>query len=103
MNQISKMSYNYIKNIKDKEQKVLSYYKRIYTIEQPKIFAIPKRKKGTKKNVPKDGSNKEHVEDEKAEKAEKNTEKKDVNHIKSEKDIKDEKKLTKKIVVNMDD
>ena len=100
MNQLSKMSYNYIKNIKDKEQKVLSYYKRIYTIEQPRIFAIPKKKKGTKKNVSRDGSNKEHVEDEKDDK---NTEKKDVNHIKSEKDIKDEKKLTKKRVVIMDD
>jgi len=103
MNQLSKMSYNYIKNIKDKEQKVLSYYKRIYTIEQPRIFAIPKKKKGTKKNVSRDGSDKEHVEDEKDEKDDKKTEKKDINHIKSEKDIKDEKKLTKKIVVNMDD
>ena len=84
-------SYNYIKNIKDKEQKILSYYKRIYTIEQPKIFAIPKQKKGTKKNVSRNGINKEHVEDEK------NTEKKDVNYIK------DEKKLTKKRVVIMDD
>jgi hypothetical protein len=98
-------SYNYIKNIKDKEQKVLSYYKRIYTIEQPKIFAIPKRKKGTKKNASRDGSsNKEHIEDEKYEKdKEKDKEKKDENHIKSERDMKDEKKLTKKRVVIMDD
>ena len=51
MNQLSKMSYNYIKSVKDKEQKILSYYKKINSIEQPKILAIPKRKKNTKKNL----------------------------------------------------
>ena len=92
MNQLSKMSYNYIKNIKDKEKKVLSYYKRINNIEEPKIFAVPKVKKGTKKNISRDIKPVEEKEDTNH-----------INHIKSEKDIKDEKKLTKKRVVIMDD
>ena len=34
--------YNYLKSIKDKETKVLEYYKRIHKVEQPKIHKIPK-------------------------------------------------------------
>jgi hypothetical protein len=90
MNQLSKMSYNYIKSIKDKEIKILNYYKRINNLKEPKIFAVPKVKKGTKKNIPKDIKNIEDSKEEKEEKEEK-------------KDTKDEKKLTRKRVVNMDD
>ena len=32
MNQLSKIAYNYIKSRNDKEQKVLSYYKKINSI-----------------------------------------------------------------------
>jgi len=109
MNQLSKMSYNYIKSIKDKEQKILAYYKRINSIEQPRIVAIPKKiKKNTKKNL--DNTNKldnTHKLDENNEllitKEDKN---KDINNYEKnyEKNYgkkEDEKKLTKKRVVDM--
>ena len=80
-------SYNFAKSIKDKEHKILNYYKRINNVKEPKIFAVPKVKKGTKKNISKDIK---PLEDSKEEKEEK-------------KDIKDEKKLTKKRIVIMDD
>ena len=54
MSKMSNMSYNFAKSIKDKENKVLNYYKRINSLEQPKIFIVPKIKKGTKKNIIKD-------------------------------------------------
>jgi len=91
MNQLSKIAYNYIKNRNDKEQKVLSYYKKINSVEQPKIFAIPKRKKGTKKNIDKNIDN--------IKKKEENDE---LLNKKDEK-IEIEKKLTKKRVVDMGD
>jgi len=92
--------YNYTKSIKDKEQKILNYYKRISNInniDQPKIFIVPKRKKGTKKNIARD--NKDIVSND----DQSDTNKLIENHIKSEKDEKDEKKLTKKRIVIMDD
>ena len=96
MNQLSKMSYNYIKNIKNKEQKILSYYKKINNIEQPKILAIPKRKKNTKKNLDNtkklDENNELLINKEEKNKNSDNYEKKE-----------DEKKLTKKRVVDMGD
>jgi hypothetical protein len=96
MNQLSKMSYNYIKNVKDKEQKILSYYKKINSIEQPKILAIPKRKKNTKKNLDNtkklDENNELLINKEEQNKNSDNYEKKE-----------DEKKLTKKRVVDMGD
>ena len=96
MNQLSKMSYNYIKSVKDKEQKILSYYKKINSIEQPKILAIPKRKKNTKKNLDNtkklDENNELLINKEEKNKNSDNYEKKE-----------DEKKLTKKRVVDMGD
>ena len=90
-------SYSFTKSIKDKEQKILSYYKKINNVEQTKIFIVPKRKKGTKKNISRDSTRdkNELIKDEKDEKDEKD--------IKYDKDIKDEKKLTKKRVVDMGD
>ena len=88
-------SYNFAKSIKDKEQKILNYYKRINNVKEPKIFAVPKVKKGTKKNIARDIKPLEDKED----KEHTNQ----IIHIKSEKDIKDEKKLTKKRIVIMDD
>ena len=99
MNQLSKMSYNYIKSIKDKEIKILNYYKKINNLKEPKIFAVPKVKKGTKKNISRDIKN---IEDSKEEKEEKK-DTKDTKDTKDIKNIKDEKKLTRKRVVNMDD
>ena len=96
MNQLSKMSYNYIKSVKDKENKILSYYKKINSIEQPKILAIPKRKKNTKKNL--DNIKKLYENNELL--ISKEDENKDLdNYGKKE----DEKKLTKKRVVDMGD
>ena len=40
--------YSFVKSIKDKEQKILNYYKRINNTKQPKIIAIPKKRKITK-------------------------------------------------------
>jgi len=91
MNQLSKIAYNYIKNRNDKEQKVLSYYKKINSDEQPKILVIPKRKKGTKKNIDKNIDNIKKTEEN--------------NELLNKKDekIEIEKKLTKKRVVDMGD
>ena len=41
--------YSFSKSIKDKEQKILNYYKRISNVELPKIITIPRKKKVTKK------------------------------------------------------
>ena len=85
--------YSFNKSLKEKEDKILNYYKRISNIEQPTIFIVPKKRKVTKKNISREGTtndmklNSELIE----------------NHIKSEKDEKDEKKLTKKRIVIMDD
>ena len=97
MSNMSKMSYNFAKSIKDKENKVLNYYKRINSLEQPKIFIVPKIKKGTKKNIIKDKQkdNINEVNESMNEKQE---------HDKKERDKKEhEKKLTKKNIVIMDD
>jgi hypothetical protein len=90
MNQLSKIAYNYIKSRNDKEQKILAYYKRINSIEQPKILAIPRRKKGTKKNT------------DNIKKTDENNENNELLNKKDEK-IEIEKKLTKKRVVDMGD
>ena len=82
--------YNFSKNIKDKEQKILNYYKRISNIEQPKLTIIPKKKKGTKKNMSREGLKDNSIKDNEL-------------VVKDEKYEKDEKKLTKKRIVIMDD
>ena len=97
MNQLSKMSYNYIKSVKDKEQKILSYYKKINSIEQPRILVIPRRKKETKKNT----ENKNLKTKEEEEKNELLN--KEDNEDKQNKIEMDKKKLTKKRVVDMGD
>ena len=93
--------YSFSKSIKDKEQKILNYYKRISNVELPKIITIPRKKKVTKKNMSREGLKEDRKEDSKEDS---NKDNKIVeNHIKSEKDEKDEKKLTKKRIVVMDD
>jgi len=97
-------SYNLVKSIKDKEKNILSYYKKIYNTEQPKIFIVPKRKKGTKKNLD-NTKNKETKEtkeskDDKEDKEDKEDKKKDSDNSERKED---EKKLTKKRVVDMGD
>ena len=82
--------YNFSKNIKDKEQKILNYYKRISNIEQPKLTIIPRKKKGTKKNMSREGLKDNSIKDNEL-------------VVKDEKYEKDEKKLTKKRIVIMDD
>lgn len=91
-------SYNLVKSIKDKEKNILSYYKKIYNTEQPKIFIVPKRKKGTKKNLD-NTKNKENKES-KDDKEDKEDKKKDSDNSERKED---EKKLTKKRVVDMGD
>lgn len=85
--------YNYKNNIKDKENKILNYYKRINNIEQPKLFIVPKKKKVTKKNIARDNNQDNNKDSEKNESE---------NHIKSDKDEKEQNKLTKKRIVIMD-
>jgi len=43
--------YNYLKSIKDKEQKIVNYYKKISQNGNIKTKPIPKQKKRTKKNL----------------------------------------------------
>ena len=93
MNQLSKIAYNYIKNRNDKEQRVLAYYKKINNVEHPKFIIIPRRKKGTKKNI----------ENEKFKKKEEES-----NELLNKEDQlnkieMDKKKLTKKRIVDMSD
>ena len=62
-------SYSFSKSIKDKEQKILNYYKRLSNIEQPNIVVIPKRNRTrthTKKHINKfhlDITNKNAIND----------------------------------------
>lgn len=86
-------AYNFAKSIKDKEQKILNYYKRINNVKEPKIFAVPKVKKGTKKNISRDIKLLEDKDEKKEDKLEKD----------DKDDKRDEKKLTKKRIVIMDD
>ena len=102
MSNMSNMSYNFAKSIKDKENKVLNYYKRINSLEQPKIFIVPKIKKGTKKNIIKD-KQKDNI-NEVNESMNYKQEHDKTEHDKQERDKKErEKKLTKKNIVIMDD
>lgn len=61
--------YSFSKSIKDKEQKILNYYKRFSNIEQPNIVVIPKRNRTrsrTKKHINKfhlDITNKNAIND----------------------------------------
>jgi hypothetical protein len=43
--------YNYLKSIKEKEQKIIHYYRKVSNINKEKITIIPKQKKRTKKNI----------------------------------------------------
>ena len=86
--------YNYLKSIKDKEQTILSYYKKISQNGNIKTKHIPKQKKRTKKNIfkPKMNDKKEGDDD-------------DEEPISiTDKDKKEKEKLTKKKqIVIMDD
>ena len=102
MSNMSKMSYNFAKSIKDKENKILNYYKRINSLEQPKIFIVPKIKKGTKKNMIK-YKQKDNINEVNESMNEKQEHEK-TEHEKKEHEKKEhEKKLTKKNIVIMDD
>ena len=70
--------------------KILNYYKRISNIEQPKLTIIPRKKKGTKKNMCREGLKDNSIKDNEM-------------VVKDENYEKDEKKLTKKRIVIMDD
>jgi len=86
--------YNYLKSIKDKEQTILSYYKKISQNGNVKTKPIPKQKKRTKKNIfkPKMNDKKEGDDDEE-----------EPISI-TDKDKKEKEKLTKKKqIVIMDD
>jgi hypothetical protein len=88
--------YNYLKSIKDKEQTILSYYKKISQNGNIKTKPIPKQKKRTKKNIfkPKMNDKKEGEED--------NDEEEPISI--TDKDKKEKEKLTKKKqIVIMDD
>ena len=104
ISKISNVSYNFAKSIKDKENKVLNYYKRINSLEQPKIFIVPKIKKGTKKNMIKykQKDNINEVNESMNDKEKKEYEKKEYEKKEHEKK-EHEKKLTKKNIVIMDD
>jgi len=94
--------YNFLKDLKDKEESILKYYRRISNSEKPQPKIIPKQKRLTKKNAFKleiskeinkeGGEHREHSEEDKEDKEER------------EKKIADNmKKLTKKNIVIMDD
>ena len=83
----SSEKYNYLKSIKEKEQKLLQYYKKVSSINKEKITIIPKQKKRTKKNI-----KIEEKEDKFLSVVEKEKEKE-----------KETEKKTKKQIVNMDD
>jgi len=88
--------YNYLKSIKDKEQTILSYYKKISQNGNIKTKPIPKQRKRTKKNIfkPKMNDKKEGEED--------NDEEEPISI--TDKDKKEKEKLTKKKqIVIMDD
>jgi len=87
--------YNYLKSIKDKEQTILSYYKKISQNGNIKTKPIPKQKKRTKKNIFKPKMNdKKKVDDDEEEEPISIT----------DKDKKEKEKLTKKKqIVIMDD
>mgnify|MGYP000689705825 FL=1 len=56
---------NYLKSIKEKEHKILNYYKKIHNKDSVKDKPIIKKRKRTKKNVGKDrlGVKKDETED----------------------------------------
>jgi len=86
--------YNYLKSIKEKEQKILSYYKKISQNGNIKAKPIPKQKKRTKKNNLKPKLNDKKEEDDNDEEPISIT----------DKDKKEKEKLTKKNqIVIMDD
>jgi hypothetical protein len=107
-NKINKIShsFSFSNNIKAKEDKILKYYKRINNIEQKKIFAIPKRKKITKKNsdVKKGNGTDKTDTDNGNDKLDTDNGKLDIDNGKLDTNAKIEKqKLTKKNIVIMDD
>lgn len=86
--------YNYLKSIKEKENTILSYYKKISHLNNEKLKPIPKPKKRTKKNINKKqdiNSNDSNETDETS----------NLSMVDKEKE-KNKEKLTKKKIVIMD-
>jgi hypothetical protein len=83
--------YNYLKSIKEKELKILTYYKKVSNLYNDTSKTLPKPKKRTKKNTI---ISKEDNEDKILSIVEKDKE--------NEKEIEKEKRTKKKIVI-MDD
>ena len=83
-------NYNYLKSIKDKENIIVSYYKKLSHLNHDKPKILPKIKKRTlKKNKPITTNN--------------DNDKQNDNDNDKEKVIKDTEKKTKKQIVIMDD
>ena len=83
--------YNYLKSIKDKENTILSYYKKVTHLHNAKPKPLQKPKKRTKKNISKkQDTNSNDMED------------KNNLSMKEKEKEKEKEKLTKKKIVIMD-
>ena len=91
-------NYNYLKSIKDKENIIVSYYKKLSHLNHDKPKILPKIKKRTlKKNKPITTNNDNDKQNDN------DNDKKNDNDNDKEKVIKDTEKKTKKQIVIMDD
>ena len=84
--------YNYLKSIKEKEQKILAYYKKVSNSNNEKLKPLPKPKKRTKKNTPIYSDKKEDMINEE-----------DKDDVKRKQKEQEQVKKTKKQIVIMDD
>jgi hypothetical protein len=91
--------YNYLKSIKDKENIILSYYKKISHLNSKKPTPLPKPKSKTKKNTYKTELKDNINEDKNEDTKEANT----INLIDKKNKEKEKEKKTKKQIVIMDD
>ena len=93
-NKVVPDKYNYLKSIKEKEQKILAYYKKVSNSNNEKLKPLPKPKKRTKKNTQIYSDKKEDMINE--------DDTSDVKNKQKEKEKENEKKTKKQIVI-MDD
>jgi hypothetical protein len=91
-NKVVPDKYNYLKSIKEKEQKILAYYKKVSNSTNEKLKPLPKPKKLTKKNIQIYSDKKEDMVNEE-----------DKDYSKSKQKEKENEKKTKKQIVIMDD
>lgn len=91
-NKVVPDKYNYLKSIKEKEQKILTYYKKVSNSNNEKLKPLPKFKKRTKKNSQIYSDKKEDMINEE-----------DKDDSKSKQKEKEYEKKTKKQIVIMDD